>query len=230
MMSGSKSGERFAGGKGGLDSDRRRENRFAKHDQRQEAVSFGDVLRMPRRRRGPLRPDRHHQFERREQEEAGHPQARNPQHADPRDLHDRDSERVSPRRDAMARIRRRRPQPLRDHGHPHHDIAGNRGEVGHAVLEHRRHACRQDERAGDLHEHREPVRHVVAVVRRREPREVHPRPPDREEDHQESEEALERVSFADRMVQPARRLGDRDDEDEIEEELERCRRAVGLVR
>ena len=46
------------------------------------------------------------------------------------------------------------------------------------------------ERAGDLDEHRQPVRHVVAVVGGGEPGEVHPRPPDGEEHHQVADEAL----------------------------------------
>ena len=38
-----------------------------------------------------------------------------------------------------------------------------------------------DEGAGDLDERQQAVRDVVGVVRRGEPREVHPRPPDAEE-------------------------------------------------
>jgi hypothetical protein len=38
------------------------------------------------------------------------------------------------------------------------------------------------------------------------------------------------VGFGDGMMQTARCLGDGDDEDQIEEELERCGRAVRLVR
>ena len=45
----------------------------------------------------------------------------------------------------------------------------------------RGHAGREDQHAGDLHEHEQPVHDVVVVVRRREPGEVHPRPPDGEE-------------------------------------------------
>ena len=230
-MSGVRARERLAGGKGGLDGDGRRQNRFAKHDQRQQAVPFGDVMRMPTssawsappRSASPVRAPR-------AKRKPGTQRCgiqNMPTHAICMIVMPSAYRRAVT---AMARIRRRGSQPLRDHGQPHHDIAGNRGEVGRAVFEHRRHACRQDEGAGDLHEHREPVGHVVAVVRRREPREVHPRPPDREEHHQVADEALERVRLADRVVQPARRLGDGDDEDEIEEELERCGRAVGLVR
>ncbi len=38
------------------------------------------------------------------------------------------------------------------------------------------------------------------------------------------------MGFSDRVMQPARRLGDRDDEDEVEEELERRGCPVMLVR
>ena len=102
--------------------------------------------------------------------------------------------------------------------------------LGVRRLEHRGHARREDQRAGNLHEHREPIRHVVAVVRRGEPGEVHPRPPDGEEDHQVADEAFERVGLGDGVMQPARRLRDGDDEDEVEEQLERRRGAVWLVR
>jgi hypothetical protein len=61
-------------------------------------------------------------------------------------------------------------------------------------------------------------------------REVHPRPPDGEKDHRVADETFERVGFTDCVTQPARGLRDGDDEDEIEEELEGCGRAVGLVR
>ena len=132
--------------------------------------------------------------------------------------------------DSMIGIRGCRPQPLRDHGQSHHDIANEDRHVRHRRFEHRWHTRRQDQRAGDLHEHREPVGHIVAVVGRGEPGEVHPRPPDGEEDHQVAEEALECVRLRDGVVQPARRLGDGDNEDEVEEELERRRGAVWLVR
>lgn len=43
-------------------------------------------------------------------------------------------------------------------------------------------------------------------------------------------ETFRGVGFADGVMEAAGSLGNGDDEDEIEEELERCRRAVGLVR
>ena len=190
------------------------ENRLAEHDERQQAVAFGDVLRMPRRRRGALRPDRHRQFERRQHDEAGHPAGRNPAHADPGDLQERDAERVAPRRDAPARD----PPPPRAATARPWPAASPRSRRSSARLGTRSSniagtPAARIERAGDLHEHREPVRHVVAVVGRREPREVHPRPPDGEEHHQVADEPVERVRLGDRVVQAARRLGDRDDED-----------------
>ena len=97
-------------------------------------------------------------------------------------------------------------------------------------LEHPRDAGRHDQRPGDLHEDGEPVRHVVAVISRREPGEVHPRPPDGEEHHRVTDQALDRVRLADGMVETGRSLCDRNDEHEIEEQLERRRRAMRLVR
>ena len=104
------------------------------------------------------------------------------------------------------------------------------GDIRRPALEHRGHARGEDERAGNLDEHRQPIRHVVAVVRGGEPGEVHPRPPDGEEHHQVADEARERVRVGDGMVQSGGRLRDRDDEDEIEQQLQGRGGAVRLVR
>ena len=85
------------------------------------------------------------------------------------------------------------------------------------------------ERTGHLHEHHEPVRHVVAVVGGREPREVHPGPPDGEEHHQVAGESVCDVTLGDGVVQRRGGLGDRDDEHQVEEQLERRGRAMRLV-
>ena len=127
-------------------------------------------------------------------------------------------------------IRDRSSQPLRDHRHAHHDVAADRGDVRGPCLEHRRHASRENQRAGHLHEHGEAVPHIIAVVGRSEPGEVHPGPPDGEEDHQVSEQGFDGVGVGNRVVQTAGRLSDRDDEDEVEEQLEGRRGAVRFVR
>ena len=87
-----------------------------------------------------------------------------------------------------------------------------------------------DQRPGNLHEHGKAIEHVVAVVRRREPGEIHPRPPDREEHHQVADEAFERVGRRDRVMQAARRLGDCDDEHQVEQQLQGRGRTMTLVR
>ena len=73
-----------------------------------------------------------------------------------------------------------RPQPLAGEADAHHGVAeGDEGEV--VVREEPGYAGGEDQHAGDLHEDSEPVGDVVGVVGGREPREVHPRPPDGEE-------------------------------------------------
>ena len=145
---------------------------------------------MPCGRRGALGPERHASSSAAKVRNPGtHSRGTNSMR-DPRQLQDGDADRVSARRGSAVGIRGRRSQPLRDQGQPHHDVAADRGHVRGARLEHRRHARRQNQRAGNLHEHGEAVRHIVAVVRRGEPGEVHPGPPDGEEDHQIADEAL----------------------------------------
>ena len=63
----------------------------------------------------------------------------------------------------------------------------------------------EDQHAGDLHERGQPVRDVVGVVRRGEPGEVHPRPPDGEEHRQVRDEPVQHVTLGDRVVQQLRR-------------------------
>ena len=185
--------QRFAGRQRRLDGDGRREDRLAEHDQREQAVPFGDVMRVPRGRRGALGPYRHRQFERRQRDEARAPKVRDPEQLrDPRELQDRDAERRSDGPSSGAPDRTlppaatARPSP----------VASRRSRrwsarLGTCVSNIAGTPAGQDQRAGDLHEHREPVRHVVAVVGRGEPGEVHPRPPDGEEHHQVADEPLQ---------------------------------------
>ena len=119
-------------------------------------------------------------------------------------------------------------QPQRDHRQPHHHIA-DRDDPEARVDERSWHPCREDEHAGHEHEHRDAIRHVVRVVGRREPREVHPRPPDREEDERERKERVSRVATDEAVVEALARLRDRDDERQVEEELERRRRSMLLL-
>ncbi len=222
--------QRFAGRQRRLDGDRRREDRFSEHDEGEQAVTFGDVMRVPRSLSGALRPRGDQEFTGDQRDKARAPVLRNPEHADPRDLQHRDADRVANRRRPPFRIGRCRPQPLSDHRQSHHDVANDDREVGRVRLEHGRDAGGEDQGAGNLDEDGEPVRHVVAVVGRRKPCEVHPRPPDGKEHHRVAGQPGGGVRFGDRVVQAARDLRDGDDEDQIEEQLERRRRAVRLVR
>ena len=86
-------------------------------------------------------------------------------------------------------------------------VGDHRGEDGHG------------EHAGN---HQDPVRRIVRVEAVGVERVADPRPPDGDEQPCEDEEAVDaRV-----LAQPVGKLGDRDDEDEIEEELEPGRVAL----
>ena len=196
------------------------ENRFAEDDQRQQAVTFCDVMRVPRGGCGALGPHRNNELQCGEENEAWRPQLRHEQHRDPRHLKHRNAHRIPARGRFPCGIGGCRPQPLRDDGQSHHDVPADGGDVGRAGLEHRGYAGRQNQRAGNLHEDREAIGDVITVVRRGEPGEVHPGPPDGKEDHQVSDEPVEGVGLGDGVVQATGRLGDGDDEDQVEEELE----------
>ena len=124
-------------------------------------------------------------------------------------------------------MRSRDPQPQPYERDPHHDVARDH----HApvlVHEHAGNAGCEDQDARDLQEDGEPVDHVVGVVGGSEPREVHPRPPDREEDEWIREQHVRRVSVHQTVVQTRRGLRDGDDERQIGEQLEWRRGAVLL--
>ena len=120
-------------------------------------------------------------------------------------------------------------QPEGDQRGPHHEVADEH-DVEVAVLEGARHAGGEDQHADHLHEHEQPVDDVVVVVRRREPREVHPRPPDGEEHEHVADDRVSSVAVADVVVEQRRRPRDGDDEAEVVEQLERGRRPVLLRR
>ena len=81
-------------------------------------------------------------------------------------------------------------------------------------------ACREDEHPAHLHDRQHPVEPVVNIERGREPREVHPRPPDREEHEQVLSQPLAEVARRDRVPQVRRGDRDSDDEHEVEEQFE----------
>ena len=104
-----------------------------------------------------------------------------PEH--PADLDQRDAHGEAQRDRTVTGILAGGAQPLRDERDPHDHVADDHDrEV--ELLEGARHPGRDDEDAGDLDERQQPVLDVVGVVGGGEPGEVHPRPPDREEDDQ----------------------------------------------
>ena len=129
---------------------------------------------------------------------------------------------------ATFRVRRRGPQPLGHHGHPHDQVPDrDGGEV--ATGEGGGHPGGQDQHAGDLHEGEEPVGQVVDVVGRCEPGEVHPRPPDGEEHRQVADRAGPDAALRDPVVELGRGLRDGHHETQVEQEFQRRRRPMGLV-
>ena len=158
---------------------------FAQHDQGEESVALADVLGVPRR--APASPfgERRDDHVGRRQDEEDHV-ARlvgQEQSSDPPELHQRDAHGVPPCGRPPGGIVVRGPQPLGHERHPHHDVADGRDrEV--ALAERRGDPGGQDQDPDDLDKRQKPVGHVVDVVGRGEPREVHPGPPDGEEDHE----------------------------------------------
>ncbi|MGX1226101.1 hypothetical protein RKD42_007360 [Streptomyces ambofaciens] len=120
-------------------------------------------------------------------------------------------------------------QPLRDHRAPHHHIADH-DECEVTVLEHGGHTGCQDEHAGHLQQRQKPVRHIVGVVGRGEPGEVHPRPPDREEHRRIGSQPRTDMAFGEGVMKLGHGLGDGDHEGQIEQQLQRRRRPVSLPR
>jgi hypothetical protein len=98
-----------------------------------------------------------------------------------------------------------------------------------AVLERRGYAGGEHEHPAHLDHRQHAEGDVVGVERGREPREVDPRPPDREEDLQERHELVEGVTVGQRVREAGRQARDRDHEREVEQQLELGRDAVGLV-
>ena len=158
---------------------------------------------MPRRRRRPLSPHRQRDIQRSQNQEPSQPVLRHEEHSDPGRLQDRDAERIAPRRRAARGIRSRCAQPLHDQREPHDHVATHDGDVGRSRFEHGGDAGRQQQRARDLDEHQQPIRHIVAVVRGCEPGEGHPCPPDGEEHHQVTDETVDHVQFGHGVMQRA---------------------------
>ncbi len=215
---------------GGLHADAGGEDGLAQHDDREQAVALGDVVGVPRGATGALGPQRHRQLSRHQHEERGHAHALGQrQPGDPEDLEDADSHGVAPGARPPVGMRRGRPQPQPHHRHPHHHVAGHdHPEV--AAVEDPGNAGGHDQHPGHEHQHGQAVGGVVGVVGRREPGEVHPRPPDPEEHEGVGDEGIADVAPDQPVVEAARGLGDGHHEGEVEEQLQRGGRPVGLVR
>ena len=160
------------------------EHRLAEHDEREQAVALGDVLRVPAAC-GPaaLGPDRHGELggdqheERRSTGHAAAARAARPSRPARRRCRPRSARAV---RGARGR-RPRRAATAPTSADPHHDVADgddrrSRRCVNAAGRRRRGPARRRSARRPATR-----YGHVVGVVRRGEPREVHPRPPDGEE-------------------------------------------------
>jgi hypothetical protein len=118
---------------------------------------------------------------------------------------------------------------VRHGGGAHHDVARHcDGEV--AVLECPGHPGGEDQHPADLHQHGQAVGGVVGVVGGCEPGEVHPRPPDGEEHHREAGQGGPEMTLDQGVVEAGAGLGHGHDERQVEEQLERCGRPVGLGR
>ena len=176
-----------------------------------------------------FREDRHEQLAGDEDEERrDEPSVGNPEPRDPQQLHDGDAPRVPERGASAVRVPRRGAQPQADHREPHDGVADDDGE-GLAVVEEVRDARGEEEGAGHDDEGQHPEADVVVVVGRREPRVVHPRPPDGEPGERVPEQRPV-VGRGEPVVQLRGVARDGHDEDEVEEELEGGGRAAVLVR
>ncbi len=146
----------------------------------------------------------------------------------PGGLDDQQADHVAHGRGAALRVAGRGPQPHQHQPDAHDDVADD--PEREVRLEDARDAGGEHQRAEDLQERQQSVQGVVGVVRRVEPGEVEPGPPDREERHREVDEPVRRMPLDDLVVQRQPGLGDRDDVTEVGEQLERRGGAVALLR
>ena len=219
----------MAAGESLLDRVGRREDRLAQHDEREEPVALGDVVRVPGCTCGALGPHRHRQLAQHTQRpQVAAQRQRHEQERAPREHHAADTDGVAPGRRACGRVRASGAHPLR-HEADAHDGVAERGHGEVVRLEGRGHTGREHQHAGHLHERGGAIERVVGVVGRGEPRVVHPRPPDAEERHHEAEHARGDVALDDGVVEVRRRERHRHHEAQIEQQLERRRDAALLV-
>lgn len=150
------------------------------------------------------------------------------EHAEPEHLHQGDPSGVAQGGGPQLGCAVGRPQPLRHHRHAHDHVPDD-GDREVVVDEHRLDPGGQHEHAAHLHDGEHPVEPVVGVEGRREPGEVHPGPPDREEREGEQQDPVEHVPLGEGVVELDRGDADRHDEHEVEEQLEARRDPPGCV-
>ena len=148
--------------------------------------------------------------------------------SDPAQLHDRHADRIPQCRCPPRRVRCGCPQPLGDQGQSHDDVSDDDDQVV-AVVEQPGDPGGHHQRPSDLHQHRQPVGHVVVVIGRGEPGEVHPGPPDGEEHHQVADNAGADMVLDERVIQVGGPLGDRDNETQVEQQFQRSGDPVVFV-
>lgn len=151
-----------------------------------------------------------------------------PKACDPQDLKDRDPRGIGEAGGPPLRIALRRPKPEPDHADTHDHVARDRNDAL-AVVEHVRDSGGHHEDADHDHEGEQAEDDVIVVVGGGVPGVVHPRPPDDGEGHGETERIAE-VTFGKAVMQLDADGRDRDDEGEVEEELEGGGDAAALVR
>ena len=205
-----------------------REQHLTQHDDRHEAVPLDHVPGMPRRGPAAFGDHRHEQLADDENAEGdGAAPAARQEAGDPQQLQHRDPHGIREARRAPLGVASGRAQPEGHHGDAHDRVPEHR-DVIVTVVERPWHPRREHEHPGHLHEGQRPEKHVVGVVCRGEPGEVHPRPPDRPEHHEVAAQVAP-VRLSEPVVQVRRRRGDGDNEGEVEEQLQRGRRPVFFV-
>ena len=93
-----------------------------------------------------------------------------------------------------------------------------------------RYAYGDDQDAGHLHEDGDAIGHVVGVVRRGKPSEVHPRPPNGEKHERVADQDGPRFSSDEATLKSRTRLGHRYYERQVEEQFQRARSSTTLRR
>jgi hypothetical protein len=119
------------------------------------------------------------------------------------------------------------PCPEQHHRDTHYDVPADHHSVVEAVptvdgLEHVLEPEREDDHAEHLHHHQQPAHPVVGVVRRREPRVVHPRPADGERAEQEPDDRCSRVIGRQMPRELRRRSPEPNREHQVVQQLQWC--------